>query len=54
MLSIPAISNKPERLLSGAGVTITERRNRLGVESIEVLECLKSWNKGGILWADEN
>jgi hypothetical protein len=54
MLSIPAMSDEPERLFSGAGVTITERRNRLGVESIEALECLKSWNKGGIPWADEN
>jgi hypothetical protein len=35
------------RLYSGAGVTITERRDRLGVESIEALECLKSWSKGG-------
>jgi hypothetical protein len=54
MLSIPAMSDEPERLFSGAGVTITERRNRLGVESIEALECLKSWNKGGIPWADKN
>jgi hypothetical protein len=54
MLSIPAMSDEPERLFSGAGVTITERRNRLGVESIEALECLKSWNRGGIPWADEN
>jgi hypothetical protein len=54
ILSIPAISNEPERLFSRARVTITERRNRLGVELIEALECLKSWNKGGIPWADEN
>ena len=43
ILSIPAMSVEPERLFSGAGITVTERRNRLGAESIEALECLKSW-----------
>jgi hypothetical protein len=36
------MSAEPERLFSGAGITVTERRNRLGAESIEALECLKS------------
>lgn len=54
MLSIPAMSASPERLFSGAGMTITERRNRLGNESIEALECLKSWYKAeGSAWADD-
>ena len=43
ILSIPAMSAEPERLFSRAGITVTERRNRLGAESIEALECLKSW-----------
>ena len=43
MLSIPAMSAEPERLFSGAKRSITDRRNRLGIESIEALECLKSW-----------
>jgi hypothetical protein len=43
ILSIPAMSAEPERLFSGSGITVTERRNRLGAESIEALECLKSW-----------
>lgn len=43
LLSIPAMSASPERLFSSAGLTITERRNRLGTKSIEALECLKSW-----------
>jgi hypothetical protein len=43
VLSIPAMSAEPERLFSGAKITITERRNRLGVDTIEYLECLKSW-----------
>ena len=43
LLSIPAMSAEPERLFSGAGITVTERRNRLNSESIKALECLKSW-----------
>jgi hypothetical protein len=43
ILSIPAMSAEPERLFSGAKITITDRRNRLGSDMIEALECLKSW-----------
>jgi hypothetical protein len=43
MLSIPAMSAEPERLFSGAKISITDRRTRLGIELIEALECLKSW-----------
>jgi hypothetical protein len=34
---------EPERLFSGAKISITDRRNRLGIEVIQALECLKSW-----------
>ena len=43
ILSIPAMSAEPERLFSRAKITITDRRNRLGSDAIEALECLKSW-----------
>ena len=43
ILSIPAMSAEPEPLFSGAKITITDRRNRLGSDVIEALECLKSW-----------
>lgn len=43
ILSIPAMSAEPERLFSGAKITITDRRNRLESDTIEALECLKSW-----------
>ena len=43
MLSIPAMAAEPERLFSGAKISITDRRNRLGIEVIQALECLKSW-----------
>jgi hypothetical protein len=43
MLLIPGMSAEPERLFSGAKLSITDRRNRLSIESIEALECLKAW-----------
>jgi hypothetical protein len=43
ILSILAMLAKPERLFSGAKISITDRRNRLSIESIEALEYLKSW-----------
>ena len=53
ILSIPAMSGEPIHLFSSAALTITERRNRLRVESVEALECLKSWYRGGgTAWAD--
>jgi hypothetical protein len=43
ILTIPAMSSEPERLFSGAKISITDHRNRLGAETIQALECLKSW-----------
>ncbi|RKK06769.1 hypothetical protein BFJ65_g18323 [Fusarium oxysporum f. sp. cepae] len=37
------MSAEPERLFSGAKITITDRLNRLGSDVVEALECLKSW-----------
>jgi hypothetical protein len=45
VLLIPAMSVDPERLFSGAKITISGRRNRLGILTVEALECLKSWLK---------
>ena len=33
ILSIPAMSADPERLFSGAKLTISDRRTRLGIET---------------------
>ena len=44
-LTIPAMSAEPERVFSGAKLTMTDRRNRLSAEIIEAFECLKSWYK---------
>jgi hypothetical protein len=34
-----------KRLFSGAKVTLSDRRNRLGTDVFEALECLKLWLK---------
>lgn len=41
--SIPAMFTEPERLISGPEITITDRRNRVGIASVQAIECLKSW-----------
>lgn len=43
ILSIPAMSAEPERVFSGARRTISWERMQLGEETIERVECLKSW-----------
>ena len=53
LLSIPAMSAEPERLFSSAKITITDRKNRLQFESIEAIECLKSWlDSRDTAWAE--
>ena len=49
MLSIPAMSTEPERVFSGAKITISDRRSRLGDGIIEALECCKSWEREGLI-----
>lgn len=44
-LSIPAMSTDAERLFSSCKITLTDRRNRLGDDVLEAIECLKSWLK---------
>jgi hypothetical protein len=43
ILLIPAISADPECLFSGAKITISDRRNRLRIATIQAIECLKFW-----------
>ena len=46
--SIRAMSAEPERVFSGAKRTISDQRGRLRSETIELLECLKSWFRPNI------
>lgn len=49
MLSIPAMSDEPERLFSRLGLMITKRRNHLDQSTIQAAQCLHSWDKAGII-----
>ena len=49
ILSIPAMSDEPERVFSGARRTISWEQMSLGEDTIEATECLKHWKRSGIL-----
>jgi hypothetical protein len=53
ILSIPAMSDEPERVFSRARRTISWDRAQLGAATIESAECLKDWLFSNIL-EDEN
>jgi hypothetical protein len=48
ILSIPAMSDEPERVFSGARRTISWERAQIGAENLERVECLKHWGRSGI------
>ncbi len=37
------MSADPKRLFLGVKITISDRRSRLRIDTIQALECLKSW-----------
>jgi hAT family C-terminal dimerisation region len=49
LLSIPAMSDEPERVFSGARRTISWERTKLGSSNIEKTECLKHWMRGDLV-----
>ena len=49
ILSIPAMSDKPERVFSGTRRTITWDKAKLNPDTIEVKELLQDWKKTDIL-----
>jgi hypothetical protein len=48
ILSIPAMSDEPERVFSGARRTVSWERAQMGAENLERVECLKHWKRSGI------
>ncbi len=44
-LSIPSMSAEPKRLFLSTKITINDLRSRLGSDTIEALEYLRSWVK---------
>ena len=51
--SIPAMSSETERVFSGAKLTVSDQRNVLKGERIELLEYLKSWFRLGIFTEED-
>jgi hypothetical protein len=49
ILSIPLMSDEPERVFSGARRTVSWDRGQMEPETMERRECLKHWKKSGIL-----
>jgi hypothetical protein len=49
ILSIPPMSDEPERVFSGARRTVTWDRGQIEAETIELRELLKHWKRSGIL-----
>ena len=49
IFSIPAMSADPERLFSSSKQGLKDTRNWLKSNTLEALQCLKSWAKEGIL-----
>lgn len=49
LLSIPAMSDEPERILSRLGQMVTKRRNHLDQSTIQATSCLHSWDKAKII-----
>src|SRR6266536_2346893 len=43
VLSIPAMSAEAERLFSSAKLNITDQRNSLSIQTLKILQYLKSW-----------
>ena len=50
MHSIPRMSAKPEQVFSSSKILISDQQNQLKDDIIEALECLKSWEKDGLLF----
>jgi hypothetical protein len=49
ILSIPPMSDEPERVFSGARRTVSWDRGQIEPQTIEMRECLKHWKRSGIL-----
>ena len=47
------MSSEPERVFSGAKHTLSDQRHSLKSDTIEILECLKSWFRAGIFTDEE-
>lgn len=53
IFSIPAMSSQAERIFSGAKNAISEERASLQIDTIQALECLKSWFRADLFTQED-
>lgn len=49
VLSPTPMSAEPERVFSSAGLTLSNRRCRMGDDALQAIECLKTWFREGLV-----
>ena len=49
ILLIPAMSDEPKQVFSGARRTVSQERAQIEPKTLEIVECLKHQKKSGIL-----
>ena len=54
ILSIPAMSDEPERVFSGARRTLSWQRSRMRPEIIEMCQCVKQWGRSDSFFCEND
>ena len=49
ILSIAPMSAETERLFSKAKASVTDQRGSMGIETVNLLECLRSWDNSALI-----
>jgi hypothetical protein len=49
ILSIPSMSDKPERIFSGSRRTVSWEKTAMTATTLEQLECTRDWKRGNLL-----
>ncbi|KAJ3453656.1 hypothetical protein MRS44_017903 [Fusarium solani] len=53
ILSIAPMSTETERLFSKAKLTVTDQRGSMNIETLNLLECLRSWDRSTLIVPSE-
>ena len=53
ILSIAPMSTETERLFSKAKLSVTDQRGSMNVETLNLLECLRSWDRSALIVQSE-
>jgi len=53
ILSIAPMSTETERLFSKAKLSVTDQRGSMNMETLNLLECLRSWDRSALIVPSE-